>query len=269
MGIKQLWSRSRLARVKTALESYASLGLLSVRRSFIRMLAIPSELVCPPVTMLSSLRALFTLCIPSTTRTIDFTLIQSQWIGRTINGAEASTRCASRKSVMWAGEKCAGKSSIWPIDSARRQKWNIFFIFILSAVCLLFMCWSFFFVVFHFLLSAIFNFFLIFFFFLHHRSQLKHIFLFFFLLFAVDSSRETVSLSRFSTSTIILQFCNFNCFREWRARNGKCELKTNEIWSLNSIGMRWNFHRASSNLSQVKLSRDDGSKKKKRFASTM
>lgn len=74
-----------------------------------------------------------------------------------------------------------------------------------------------------------FQFFSFFFFFLHHRSQLKHIFLFFFLLFAVDSSRETVSLSRFSTPAIILQFCNFNCFREWRARNGKCELKTNEI----------------------------------------
>lgn len=87
------------------------------------------------------------------------------------------------------------------------------------------------------LLSAIFNF-SHFSFFLRHRSQLKRFFS-----PSTSSSSHFIARDFFSdNNSSVLQFQLF-CERCARKKTSeKCELKTNEIWSLNSIGMRWNFH---------------------------
>lgn len=166
----------------------------------------------------------------------------NEWKKRRRIETNMSARCANRKFVMWAGEKKCDEKRLRekaPFDplTPRDVRSETFFFSVLLFVYYLrgvvFLLFPFFFACF-----LQFSIFLIFpsscaidlnwnVFFLH-RLLLHRI-----------SSRETFS------PTIILQFCNFNCFasgaRE-KKTSEKCELKTNEIWSLNSIGMRWNFH---------------------------
>lgn len=186
MRIKQLWCRrSRLLRVKNAMECYASLGFDVWEVPAIR---------CAWSWRCSHHCEHFSHYIPPTSLvlTIDFTLIQSQWMKQKegelkqtwahVARIENSSCEPGKKKMRW--EKVAGKSSIWPIDSARRQKWNIFFfspLFVYYLRGAVFYCFPFF-ACFH----VIFNF-SHFSFFLRHRSQLKR----FFLLLHRISSRET------------------------------------------------------------------------------
>lgn len=189
MRIKQL-CRSRLLRVKNAMECYASSSLMcekrlhSHARNPMLLKAVNSwSWRCPPTTNVSHHCEHFSHYIPPTSLvlTIDFTLIQSQWMKKRRRiETNMSARCANRKFVMWAGEKnamrkgCGKKLHLTHWLRATSEVKHFFFSVLLFVYYLrgvVFFIVSIFFR----LLSAIFNF-SHFSFFLRHRSQLKRFF---------------------------------------------------------------------------------------------